>query len=239
MKQAIEQFCIQLSDVAKKYAVGESQDKMQEENRQRSQKEYRESFSRLVHTLSRFSLKLSEVWNFCEKHDEVEIDSHINIACMVTKDNDLWNQFIKEARESEVITNQAVFIIFIKFAHEKKLNDKNYLKNAVERKNNKSKRKSFTFSAIERAKSESDPRKHPKEKQNSCSKLKTLKEMLSFDADETLHRRHSCSTLSSYNEDIYVPEEDSKINVWLAKLHDIKGRHSSSHLENFIKNQGK
>ena len=129
----------------------------------------------------------------------------------------------------------AAFLVFTEFLEKDKSQTPNY---ATRNNGNRSKERSLSMGHFETNKCKVNTRKRLKSNQNSVPKLKPVNELRSLYKEERANHRHSCPTLSSYNEDIYVPEEDTNLNKWFTKLHNGRTRHSNDHFMSLI-NEGK
>ena len=173
------------------------------EHKEQVQPDIRKSFNERCEAMLQFSSKLvgkreNSVEHGTEKEDKETILT--DFANLVANNNDLWDEFIKGARESKIITNEGILLAFEDFRVTKlsKLCNKH-----ISRGTNKSKSQRHRDVATNCT----SPYMKSKSESNG-----NLSNDIKFALTE---RRHSCPQLVSFNEDIYVPEEESN---YLAKI---------------------
>ena len=127
--------------------------------------------------------------------------------------------------------NVAALVVFGDFLEKDKTYATYSSKHVTRNKGKRSKDRSLSFGHFETNKRSVNALKL---KQNSVPKLQPVNELRSSFQEEKMYHRCSCPTLSSYNEDIYVPEGDSNLSKWFTNLHHGKMRHSNNHLMNLI-----
>ena len=170
------------------------------------QEDRRRSFIKVCETLLRLPSRFVNMKDQSpmEENDEAHLE---NFAVLVTGNDDVWEEFIKTVRESKIVTNQGVLVELENFRIKKESVIKSKNKDFYEQ-------RSLQKNSIDRC--EGSHRNHSF---TSLAKgiIDSCKSELSHNSDNDLKstfadRRGLSTTFTSFNEDLYVPEEEGHLS---------------------------
>ena len=179
------------------------------EHKEQVQTDRRKSFNEICEVMRQFSSKLvgireNSVEGGIEKKDKKNILTIF--ATLVANNNDLWDEFIKDTRETKIITNEGVLLAFEEFRVKK---SSKICKKNINRSTDNSK--------IQRCHEVLNCANRCMNRSNSESNV-SFSDKVKFALTE---RIHSCPQFVSFNEDIYIPEEESNVLTKIASFHEL------------------